>query len=67
MHRLWNDLETELLGRLLVGHFVSHASFPEHRVAREGADSRHSGKHPLPLGYTTLVSLVDDELALLRV
>jgi hypothetical protein len=47
--RLWcclNASETELLGRFLVGHYVSHASFPEHRLACEGADSRHSGKHP---------------------
>ena len=41
-----NHSETELFGRLLAGHYVSHASFPEHRLACEGADSRYSGKYP---------------------
>jgi hypothetical protein len=59
-------LQTEFLGRLLVGHYVSHASFPEHSLACEGADSRHSGKHPLSyLEYTTTSVSSVDELALL--
>ena len=48
---LWcrlNDSETELLGRLLVGHCVSLAWFSKHGLACGGADSRHSGKAPLP-------------------
>jgi hypothetical protein len=35
--------EIELLGRPVVGQYVSHAPFSEHRLAGEGADGRHSG------------------------
>jgi len=60
-----NDSETEFLGRFLVGHYVSHASFPEHRLAFEGADSRHSGKHPyLDLENTDYLGFLVDENAL---
>src|SRR5258707_3780178 len=35
----------ELLGRLLVVHYVSHAPFPKHSLACERADGRHSSKY----------------------
>ncbi len=34
---------TEFYGRCVVGQHLSHAPFPEHCVASEGANGRHSG------------------------
>jgi len=38
-------LTVELLGRLLVVHYVSHAPFPKYSLACERADGRHSSKY----------------------
>lgn len=60
-----NDWETELLRRLLAGDYVSHASVSEHRLACEGADGRHPGKHPSLLLNALLSRYFSvDELAL---
>jgi hypothetical protein len=54
-------MKTELLGRPVVGQYVSHAPIPEHRLACEGADGRHSGMYAFDrLVSVGLFGLIDE-------